>query len=490
MSESSAAKDNLVVRYFRDFNVLKETRREYWGIQAINVLDSTAYFAMLNIAVVSFSADFGYDDEQAGYMFTVFSSAVTIMLFFSGLLTDWLGIKRAVYVSMLGQALTRFGVVALAGMAPSGLRNTALIVMLLAMAPFTAMVQTMFQAANKRFTTKRSRGAGFNLWYLFMNVGAAAGGFVIDILYLNLGLPRVHVFTMGALFGLVAVVIALMTIRNTQQLYGPGEEADEAKDQAKAADEAKERAEGRGKGPWQIVKAVVAEPVFWRFTLLITLLLGVRAVFLYLSLLHPKFWLRVIGEDARIGFFQALNPILVIIGLILLIPILNRFNIYKMLVFGALITSVSLFIQAIPPMGGADVGEWTTTTTVIFLLVLTMGELIWSPRLQEYTAAIAPEGQEGTYLGLSMVPYFLAKTVVSVISGHMLQRWCPEGMGERLREGDVPFWDSPYAMWTILAAVALVGSLAALALRGWFTRGTELGRAPRPAEEKASAADA
>jgi hypothetical protein len=185
----------------------------------------------------------------------------------------------------------------------------------------------------------------------------------------------------------------------------------------------------------------------------------------------------VIGEDAQVGALQAFNPILVIIGLILVIPILQRFNVYKMLVFGALITSISMFIPALPPMGGADIVAWTYGTTIVFLLILTIGELIWSPRLSEYTAAIAPEGQEGTYLGLSMVPYFLAKLVVSALSGNMLMRWCPEfppgepNMGQRIEAGEIAFWDSPYVMWVILGVAAIIGTIIAILGKGWFTKG-------------------
>jgi len=39
--------------------VLRETRAEYWGIQLINFLDCTAYFALLTIAAVFLSDDLG-----------------------------------------------------------------------------------------------------------------------------------------------------------------------------------------------------------------------------------------------------------------------------------------------------------------------------------------------------------------------------------------------------------------------------------------------
>ncbi len=463
MTETESG-ESFIVKYFRDFKVLKETRKEYWGLQVINMLDCIAYFALFNIIVISLSEDYGFNDVNAGYVFTVFSSTATISLFISGVITDWLGIKKALYISVIGLILTRIFLVGAAYMPANTFRDVVVIVSLFLMAPFMSMLQTVFQAANKRFTTKKSRGAGFNLWYLFMNVGAAGGGFLVDIMYKGMNLPRFHIFTFGIITGVLCILAVMYFIKNTDQLHGEGEEVEEDKHEEK-------------KSPWQIAKAVASEPVFWRFTVLITLLLGVRSVFLYLGLLHPKFWLRVIGPDANIGALQAFNPIFVIIGLILLIPILNKFNVYKMLVFGALITSISMFVIAIPPMGGADVAAWTYGTTIAFLLILTVGELIWSPRLQEYTAAIAPKGQEGTYLGLSMVPYFLAKTFVSIISGHMLARWCPKppvdnplALQEKIASGTLAFIDSPYMMWVILALVALVGTIAAMVMKDWFTK--------------------
>ena len=113
--------------------------------------------------------------------------------------------------------------------------------------------------------------------------------------------------------------------------------------------------------------------------------------------------------------------------------------------------------------------------------MLTIGELIWSPRLSEYTAAIAPEGQEGTYLGLSMVPYFLAKLVVSGLSGAMLNRWCPEppeddplALQKAIANHELAFVDTPYMMFTILGAVAIVGTILAIIGKPWFTKGAKL----------------
>ncbi len=490
------AKSNPIIEYFKGFGVLRETRTEYWGLQVINFLDMTAYFALYGIVVVLLSEDFQFTDVNAGYIYTAFTLATTVCLWFSGLFTDWLGIRKTIYASMvlllvprilvtwagLNEALPARGMLAAGG--------------IIAMAPGMAMVQTMLQAGNRRFSTKRSRGAAFNLWYLFMNVGAACGGFMIDIVRQWLHLPNAYIIGFGIISGVACILAAFFMIRNEEQLYGS--------DETPAAEPA-----GPRKKPWEIAWSVVSYPVFWRFMVLVILLLGVRAVFLYLHLLCPKYWLRVIGPNAAIGTLQAINPILVIIGLLLLIPILGRFTVYGMLTYGAIVSSLSLFVLAIPVVGPD--AYWIT---IGFLVVLTVGEIVWSPRLQEYTAAIAPKGQEGTYLGLSLFPWFFAKGVVSFMSGHLLRWYVPEvnaptleaakeqfvnrfevagtsGAGHQaveaassepgqqmilrdlLATGEIPFWNSPSAMWVILGIVTVAGPVIALLLRGWFTKGAK-----------------
>jgi proton-dependent oligopeptide transporter, POT family len=452
------------MQYFRDFGVLSETRCEYWGIQIVNIIDCTIYFGLLNIASVFLSEDIGLTDVQAGYSISLFTTATTICLFVSGAITDWLGIRRSAFVAMGMQGFLRLAV-AVVGLTPTlPYRGWLATGLLFLMAPFMAMIQTVFQSSNKRFTTERSRSAGFSLWYLFMNVGAAGGGFLIDIVRKGFGWPNAHLFTVGALGGLSCCVVTYFLVRREEQLHLEEGPAGEVELLANAA--------APRKKPWQIAGEVVREPALWRLLVLIALMLGVRAIFTYLYLLFPKYWLRTIGPDAAIGTLQAINPILIVVGIILFIPLVNRFNLFSMLTYGSMISALSLFALVMPwPWFSADMARAHYLMSILFMIILSVGEVVWSPKLYEYTAAIAPAGQEGTYLGLSMVPWFVAKTTVSLVSGHLLDRWCPEGIRERMLAGDLGFWETPSAMWLVLAAYAFGGCLLALTLRQWFTRG-------------------
>jgi MFS family permease len=475
VEKKSAAE--MIIGYFRDFRVLKETRKEYWGIQIVNFLDCTFYFAMLTIASLFLSEDLGLDDKHAGWCITIFTSATSLMLLVSGMCTDWLGIRKSLNISMFAMLALRLAMV-FVGLTPTlPHRGKIAAALLLLMAPFMAGIQTMFQASCQRYTTKHSRSAGFNLWYLFMNVGAAAGGGMVDVfrIYLknHFGLqqPNVHIFSMGVVTALLSLIVGWTMVKTDDQLVAPDEPAEEAKEDAKV----------EHKTPWDTFMAVVREPALWRLLVLIALILGVRAVYTYLYLLMPKYWLRTMGPDAAIGTLNMINPIGIVIGLILFIPITNRFNVFKMLVYGAMISSLSLFPMAVPwQMYGMGIEKAHYVMAVLCMVIVTIGEVVWSPKLNEYTAAIAPKGQEGTYLGLSMLPWFLAKTVVSYLSGSMLQRWSPETVNvngaavplqQAMIHGQVSYWNSPAAMWFWLGAYALAGCILALLLRGWLTSG-------------------
>ena len=469
----------MIIAYFRDFKVLKETRREFWGIQIVNFLDCMFYFAMLTVASLFLSEDLGLDDKHAGWCITLFTSATSLMLFVSGTFTDWLGIRKSLNLSMAAMLLLRLAMVFVGLMPTLPHRGLMAAGLLFLMAPFMAGIQTTFQASCQRYTTKRSRSAGFNLWYLFMNVGAAAAGAMVDVLriflknHFGLQHPNVHIFTMGVVTAALCLLVGMTMVKTDEQLVSPDEPPEEARADAKVVH----------KKPWETLRDVIREPALWRLLVLIALILGVRAVYTYLYLLMPKYWERTIGPDAAIGTLNMINPIGIVIGLILFIPITNRFNVFKMLVYGAMISSLSLFPMALPWQAyGLGIAQAHYVMAVLCMVIVTIGEVVWSPKLNEYTAAIAPKGQEGTYLGLSMLPWFLAKTVVSYLSGYMLLRWSPEKVSvngaevplqQAMINGQVSYWHSPSAMWFILGCYALAGCLIALLLRKWLTSGAD-----------------
>lgn len=100
---------------------------------------------------------------------------------------------------------------------------------------------------------------------------------------------------------------------------------------------------------------------------------------------------------------------------------------------------------------------------------------IWSPRLMEYTVKIAPKGQEGSYLSLSLLPKFISQPLVGFMSGKLLQVYAPaeevvssDGV-KSLLVGDI---SRHYMIWIWVGCIAVI-SLIGMIVFGKFLRGTE-----------------
>jgi hypothetical protein len=153
-----------------------------------------------------------------------------------------------------------------------------------------------------------------------------------------------------------------------------------------------------------------------------------------------------------------------------------------MVMLGGSICALSVFIMALPtdwfvPLANGPFGNFIHhyylgmtgpvhpyyVMIAIYVMIFSVGEAFYSPRVYEYAAAIAPKGQEASYGALSYVPLFLGKLLVAN-TGFLLQRYCPEH-GER----------HPATMWLVFALAASVAPVGLTLLRR-FIRVHEAGR--------------
>ena len=94
---------------------------------------------------------------------------------------------------------------------------------------------------------------------------------------------------------------------------------------------------------------------------------------------------------------------------------------------------------------------------VLFQVVLSFGEAIYSPRIYDYTASIAPPGREASYMAYSKAPMFFAKVAAGPITGILLANLCP-GEGPRNTE----------LMWVIVGISTMVSPIMLLLGRKWL----------------------
>jgi hypothetical protein len=109
----------------------------------------------------------------------------------------------------------------------------------------------------------------------------------------------------------------------------------------------------------------------------------------------------------------------------------------------------------------------------IFIVILSFGEAFYSPRVYEYSAAIAPKGREASYGALSYIPSLASKLLVAIVGGALLAKFCPQ-VGERHSS----------MLWLFVALTATVAPISLFALQR-FIRVREAGRDdPEPAGKR------
>ncbi len=171
----------------------------------------------------------------------------------------------------------------------------------------------------------------------------------------------------------------------------------------------------------------------------------------------PKYMVREFGENIAKGRVYALNPAIIIVLVPIITAATSAVNPLVMIHFGTYISALSVFFLAF----------WTSLPAcVLFVITLSIGEAIWSPRLYDYTTSVAQEGREGTYMALSSAPLFLAKLPVGFLSGVLLQRYCPE----YVEEGEVRHSKT---MWLIIGLTTIVSPIMITLFWGYISGGNE-----------------
>jgi MFS family permease len=194
-----------------------------------------------------------------------------------------------------------------------------------------------------------------------------------------------------------------------------------------------------------------------------------KLIFMQMYYVYPKFGIRELGPGAPVGRLWAINSIL-IIALVPVVGLLtSKYSAYRMVVVGGIVSAASVFVMALPVewfQGLADgwFGRFVAHSYLglegpvhpyypmiaLFVVGLSIGEALYSPRVYEYAAAIAPKGQETSYAALSYIPFLLAKLLIGAFSGLLLSRYCPA--------------EGPRDSGTMWLFVALTASIAPVGL--------------------------
>jgi hypothetical protein len=231
-----------------------------------------------------------------------------------------------------------------------------------------------------------------------------------------------------------------------------------------------------------LFRRLIGQSGFYRLLLFFVFIGFLKAIFLQMDYVFPKFGIRELGVNAPVGKLSSINAIVIIFLVPIVGALTQKFAAYRMVVIGGIICAAGVFIMALPtewfvPAANGVFGQWLGhgflrvqgniqpyyIMSALYLIVFSIGEAFYSPRVYEYAAAIAPPGQEASYGSLAYLPFLVGKLLVGT-GGWLLAAFVPEH-GPR----------NPGEMWLIFALAASIAPIGLILFRNYI-RVPEAGR--------------
>lgn len=214
-----------------------------------------------------------------------------------------------------------------------------------------------------------------------------------------------------------------------------------------------------------------------RFTLFLIVVSGFFFLYNQVYNVLPLYVKRVVETDPAMDLYTAANPFVIVCFQLLVSSLFGKIRPVRSMIIGCVVIGLSMAINLAPifAAGGprALVANWLPIASVFTVLtvgLIAFGELFTSPRMYEYIGALAPQGQEGLFLGYANLPLAIGSLTGGPVGALIFNEVMANGATVRpdgLLELD-PAWNA--AGWLILMAVGFVTALAMWLFNRWLER--------------------
>jgi len=475
--------------FIAKFTVLKGAQRELWLTFLIKFLIYTAYSITNKTMVLWLSKDLGFSDQASGALVGwVWAPAMTVFTLLAGSITDAIGLRRTFF---LGVAICT---VARSVMVVTTIPWLALACGVLPLAIGEALGTPVLLAATRCYSTVAQRSISFSIIYMIMNVGYIAAGWIFDYVRQFNFHPSIFGFQPSSYQQLFIVSLAFeIVLFPVIYFLRRGAEARNGCTVIDQVSRSRDAAASFLSGIWEKVRQsaidsahlfrrLIGQSGFYRLLLFFVFIGFLKAIFLQMDYVFPKFGIRELGVNAPVGKLSSINAIVIIILVPIVGALTQKFAAYRMVVIGGIICAAGVFIMALPTdwfVAAANglFGQWLGhgflgvqgnihpyyVMSALYLIVFSIGEAFYSPRVYEYAAAIAPPGQEASYGSLAYLPFLVGKLLVGT-GGWLLAAFCPEEGPRHVGE-----------MWLIFAMAASIAPIGLILFRNYI-RVPEAGR--------------
>jgi proton-dependent oligopeptide transporter, POT family len=380
--------------------------RPFWIANISELFERLSYYAVFAVLARYLHEGLRFDVQRASSLTGMFGGWVWFLAVAGGALADRLGFRRALSLAYLILTIAYFllGSIGAAWFAP--LRNSVPLVTLVAIvlmlpALGVALVKPCVVGTTARASKENVRSVGYSIYYTLVNVGSTAGPLLASWAQAH-GIVE-NVFRMAALSVFLMLFVVLLLFKEPR----PSNEAETA-------------------SLGQVGKnffTVLSNPRFMLFLLIFT---GYWVVFWQEFIALPLYISAYIDPKADTARILATDPVVVILFTMVIGFLSKRLHAFHAIVLGTLISSLAWILLIVHP------SVWMAVAT---LVVVAIGEITQQPRYYDYISRLAPEGQQGTYMGFAFLPLGIGSFVAGKFSG-----WLIHHFGEEMHRPAMIWW--------------------------------------------------
>lgn len=377
----------------------------YWMVNIMEMFERLAYYGVrvvipIYIAQADEVGGLHFSQTDKGFIFLWWAIVQSLTPMFSGGFADRYGYKKTIAVAI---SIAIMGYILMA-------TQTSFLGFLLAcctLALGTAIFKPGVQGTMCQSLSTRNSAVGWGMFYMVVNVGGFLGPPLAHFMY---GISWPAVFY-GSASILALNYLMLLTYKEVQ----PG-------------------GVQRG-GPLQVLKTTARNFMSLRLVIFILIMSGFWLMFMQLFDMLPNFivdWVDSSRLVAALHIPQAMlqinstrgpqlsqewminfNAGFILLAVVFVSWLVSRMRRVSSILMGITISSVGLILAGFTMSGFLCMAG---------ILVFSIGEMLASPRMNEYLGVIAPEGQKGLYMGYANVPVAVGWAYGSLLGGQVYDK--------------------------------------------------------------------
>jgi proton-dependent oligopeptide transporter, POT family len=434
--------------------------RPFWVANISEIFERLSYYGAFASLALYLQEKLNFSTEQTGTLTGIFGGMVWFLAIFGGAAADRLGFRRALSIAYFILAIAYFliGSIGAPWLAP--VRNVVplgLFVGFILVLPALgiSLVKPCVVGTTARASKENVRSIGYSIYYTLVNIGGAAGPYFASWSHRHLGVENVYRVAALSVFAMFFVVLLFFREPRKPGDAPPPSVAHVARNFCVVL------------GNARLVLPVLAIALLLRISLwvhpsfhlpwwvwcgFLALVLAGLSRFMWFLVIFTGYWVvfwqQYISLPGYIhGYINANADVeiilvtdgLTVICLTLAVNFLTRkVPAFQAVILGTVITSASWLILAFRP------AIWAA---VLSLFVLAVGEIIQAPRYYEYISRLAPEGQQGTYMGFAFLPIGIGSLIGGWFGGTLVHHF-----------GEVTH--QPERIWWAVTAVGIITAAA------------------------------